>query len=394
MPIKTHKVRIYPNAQMRQVLDAGFGYARYCYNQGLELWNVMYESFVLTGNLKFKPNGNKIRDILVNEKEDWQFSFSARILQTAILNLKKAWQNFFNPNMIHSKRPTFKSKRHKRQSFTTDRAKVVNSKYLKLDKPLGQNYDLIKMAEPLRFTGDIKTATITKRGERYFASIAVQVADQPVPQFVESFDIQAVDMNIGHFNANAMSLTTITTRILHLHSKIKHYNRQLARKRKVNPRNYWSHQYAKTKCRLNKAYLDIVNLQQDMLQKFTHSLLADCQTICVEDLNVNAMKMNKKLAKNLHRGLFGRARRIIEYHANWNHQLFIKADRFYPSTQRCSLCGFIKTREATGGKQTLSGDSINQKHQLYHCFNCGANLDRDKNAVDNLIAYAAGLTAE
>ncbi len=124
MPIKTHKVRIYPNAQMRQVLDAGFGYARYCYNQGLELWNVMYESFVLTGNLKFKPNGNKIRDILVNEKEDWQFSFSARILQTAILNLKKAWQNFFNPNMIHSKRPTFKSKRHKRQSFTTDRAKV------------------------------------------------------------------------------------------------------------------------------------------------------------------------------------------------------------------------------------------------------------------------------
>ncbi|WP_243681703.1 transposase [Lacticaseibacillus manihotivorans] len=168
---------------------------------------------------------------------------------------------------------------------------------MKLDKPLGQNYDLIKMAEPLRFTGDIKTATITKRGERYFASIAVQVADQPVPQFVESFDIQAVDMNIGHFNANAMSLTTITTRILHLHSKIKHYNRQLARKRKVNPRNYWSHQYAKTKCRLNKAYLDIVNLQQDMLQKFTHSLLADCQTICVEDLNVNAMKMNKKLAK-------------------------------------------------------------------------------------------------
>ena len=58
------------------------------------------------------------------------------------------------------------------------------------------------------------------------------------------------------------------------------------------------------------------------------------------------------------------------------------------------MCGFIKTREATGGKQTLAGDSINQKHQLYHCFNCGANLDRDKNAVDNLIAYAAGLTAE
>ena len=42
-----------------------------------------------------------------------------------------------------------------------------------------------------------------------------------------------------------------------------------------------------------------------------------------------------------------------------------------------------------GGEQTLSGDSIHHNHQKYYCYNCGAILDRDENAVENIKNYVA-----
>ena len=62
----------------------------------------------------------------------------------------------------------------------------------------------------------------------------------------------------------------------------------------------------------------------------------------------------------------------------------LKADKYYPSTQRCSDCGHIKT-----GDEKISLDG-NQKHKTKHneyiCYECGAIMDRDENAVANLLA--------
>lgn len=38
------QVRLYPNRTMQAVLDSLCDYRRYCWNQGLELWNTMYEA--------------------------------------------------------------------------------------------------------------------------------------------------------------------------------------------------------------------------------------------------------------------------------------------------------------------------------------------------------------
>lgn len=37
------QVRLYPNKTMKTVLYSLCDYRRYCWNQGLELWNTMYE---------------------------------------------------------------------------------------------------------------------------------------------------------------------------------------------------------------------------------------------------------------------------------------------------------------------------------------------------------------
>lgn len=42
----TKKVRLYPNKTMLAMLDRLCDYRRYCWNQGLELWNNLYDQRV------------------------------------------------------------------------------------------------------------------------------------------------------------------------------------------------------------------------------------------------------------------------------------------------------------------------------------------------------------
>lgn len=97
--IRTQKVRLYPNQKMKKVLDDLCDYRRYCWNQGLALWNDMYDSALILEDKTLKPSERKVRDELVANKEDWQYQLSARCLQLAIDDLGKAWKNFFDKAM-------------------------------------------------------------------------------------------------------------------------------------------------------------------------------------------------------------------------------------------------------------------------------------------------------
>ena len=129
------QVRLYPNKSMKTVLDSLCDYRRYCWNRGLELWNILYETRLigLSAELRAKiktsltdktiefseeeqalrilflsPSERLIRNELVAQKADWQFGFSARTLQLAIKDLAIAWNLFFN-NPKTAKKPGFKS---------------------------------------------------------------------------------------------------------------------------------------------------------------------------------------------------------------------------------------------------------------------------------------------
>jgi len=95
------------------------------------------------------------------------------------------------------------------------------------------------------------------------------------------------------------------------------------------------------------------------------------------------------MGKNLQRSMFGELSVNLAYKCKWNNRKLVLVDRLYPSTQICSVCGYRKTKEGYGGKQTLSGDSIHHNHQKYYCYNCGSILDRDENAVENIKNYVA-----
>ena len=60
--IKTHKIKLYPNATMRKELEKLFDYRRFVWNQGLEIWNDMYDASLVMSE-KFVMNWLRTKQI-------------------------------------------------------------------------------------------------------------------------------------------------------------------------------------------------------------------------------------------------------------------------------------------------------------------------------------------
>lgn len=403
------QVRLYPNKTMKTVLDSLCDYRRYCWNHGLELWNSLYDARLigLPDELRAKikvsltdktitfseeeqalralfpaPDERKVRDELVAQKADWQFELSARTLQLAIKDLADAWNLFFN-NPRTANEPGFQSRKKPKQGFKTDRARIINGR-LVLDRPHAYKgeWSSIRFKGSHIPDGKLKLCAVTRIKGKYIATITVDVEPVSLPKTGKK---TAVDANVDHFDT-IEDQTSLKPELLDtLYTKVRTYQRQLARKRKVNKNYRHSKGYRATRAKLQATYERIRNIQNDLLHKFTTDLYRKFDTVVIEDLDVKGMQMKKK-AKNLHRSLFGRFRQFMEYKAEKFGKTLIIADRFYPSTQRCSNCGHVKTGDE---KLTLSGNAKRgTKHHEYVCYECRYEDDRDHNAVLNLLALA------
>ena len=95
-----------------------------------------------------------------------------------------------------------------------------------------------------------------------------------------------------------------------------------------------------------------------------------------EDLNVAGMTRNRRLARAIADQGFGQARRMLSYKTEWNGGTLMTADRWFPSSKRCSGCGETKAKLALS-------------QRTYSCGTCGLVTDRDVNAARNLLKLAA-----
>ena len=403
------QVRLYPNQTMKMVLDSLCDYRRYCWNQGLELWNAMYEARLigLPDGLRAKikasltdktiefseeeqtlralfpaPSHYVVLNELVAQKADWQYELSSRVLQQAIKDLASAWNLFFN-NPKTANKPGFKSRKKPKQGFKTDQARIKDGR-LVLDKPHAYKgeWSSIRFKGANIPDGKLKLCAVTRTKGKYIATITMDVETVALPKTGKK---TAVDANVDHFDTTDGQTSLKPELLDRLYERVRTYQRQLARKRKVNQNYRHSKGYQATRAKLQATYERIRNVQNDLLHKFTTDLYRQNDTVVIEDLDVKGMQMKKK-AKNLHRSLFGRFRQFMEYKAEKFGKTLIIADRFYPSTQRCSRCGYIKTGDE---KITLSGNQKHgTKHNEYVCYKCGHEDDRDHNAVLNLLALA------
>lgn len=404
----TRKVVLKPNKVMQEVLDSLCDYRRYCWNEALELWNTLYEQRLigLTEEERYRiqelfkskqplttelqklnalypsPSDYTVRKILVSQKEDWQYLLSSRVLQLAVKDLADAWSRFYK-NYKEFGKPKYRSRKTPKQGFKTDRSRIISGK-LVLDKPKpykGEWYPISFRGASLP-DGKISLCSVKRVNGKYCAYFVIEVE---TPNLTNTGKINAVDLNVDHFDTVDGRFNLQSKLLNKLYSRVKHYQRVLARKRLENSDYKNSKGYQATRTKLQATYERIRSIQDDLLHKFTTSLFVNYDTVVIEDLYVKKMQMRKQV-KNLHRSLFGRFRQYMEYKAIKFGKELIVADRFYPSTQRCSSCGFVKTGE---DKLTLEGNKKHRtKHHEYVCYECGFIADRDYNAVLNLLSLA------
>ena len=383
--IKTQVVKLKVNKTMQKHLDALCDYRRYCWNKGLETWQLMYEAHTLNKKDNPSPNERRVRDELVANKADWQYDLSATCLQLAVKDVANAWKKFFNNSQSDWGIPSFKSKKAPRQGFKSDRAKIVNGK-LRLDRPrsiLKESWFDLKSYEALKMD-EVKVVSIFKEKGSYYAALPYE---EDISAKAKTHQKTAVDVNVGHFNYTDGKINVLPAKLQKLYKRIKHYQRMLARKREVNGKLATkSNNYFVVRIKLQRDYRKIANIQNDLLQKFTTNLVDDYDQIVIEDLAVKEMMMTHVASKGMQRSLFSKFRQILTYKCDWYSKELILADKTYPSTQRCAECGYVKKGDE---KITLQGNKKHgTKHNEYVCYECGYSNDRDENAVLNLLALA------
>ena len=426
MVLISQKMRIYPTDEDIENFKKYIGYSRYLYNRAIdvekELWSEYKEAkskitdFELLDKKEKKvfyksyyPNASNVIKRMTRMKLEWEYDYASRMVSTAGNNVCQAVKNAFNPKMPNHRLPKYKTKKkQKKLSFSLDGITIKNNKVIipkastsKLTGIKPKNpikFSEIPLATELRYTGKIAgypTISMSKNN-KWYISLTIRLDEESEKRYIakyhkirENKPECGIDANIRGFRYNKVDggyddWLTLDKRLIEQYKLIKYYNKVLAKKRLGNKNWKNSKTYAKMRTKLSKSYTKAYNIQENNINQFIKYLNENYSSVTIEDLDVNGMKMNKRLCKSLHRSLFGRFKQKIEIKFNQINIEFIKADKFYPSTQRCSSCGHVKTGDEKLG---LSGDKYGNGHNEYKCYSCGEILERDDNAVENLKQY-------
>lgn len=132
----------------------------------------------------------------------------------------------------------------------------------------------------------------------------------------------------------------------------------------------------KTLQRIRILHEKISNQRKDFLHKLSTSITKKFSIICVEDINMKNMSQCLHLGKSTMDNGFGMLREMLSYKQERipYHELIL-ANKWFPSSKRCSKCGNIKS-------------DLTLKDRIYKCDKCGNVIDRDLNAAINLKQYA------
>ena len=157
--------------------------------------------------------------------------------------------------------------------------------------------------------------------------------------------------------------------------------KKLARaQRTLSKKKKGSQDRAKARVKVARVHARITDRRRDFQHKLSTQLIRENQTICIESLQVKNMLKNHSLAKSICDVGWGEFVRQLEYKAEWYGRSLIKIDKFYPSSKRCSNCGYVL-------------ESLTLDVREWACPECGAHHDRDINAANNVLAAGLAVAA-
>lgn len=361
-----HKIELRPTPGQREYLEKACGHRRHCWNHMLA-WFSQKNS---DGNVLFKWSKTEAYQFFMKVlRVEFPFysEVSSVITRNVIDDLDNAYSQMFR-RMKSGEKAGYPRPRKKgqRESFSIrDVAKFdVKNKMLRIEKLKTR----IEMRQNIRFSGKLKQVTISKRADKFYASFLIETLEY------DSKDIDRKEMVGLDFGLKQLVTTSDNEQFPACQlfkkniCKLQKLQRNLARKERGSMRR------AKTKLKIQKLHAKIARQREAILHQISDYVTKTYDTIVLEDLHINGMMKLRSLSRAIADAGFGVLRQMIEYKAKLRNCTVIIADRFFPSSKKCSHCGGIKQN------LTLSDRS-------YKCDSCGIELDRDFNAAINLCNY-------
>jgi putative transposase len=215
-------------------------------------------------------------------------------------------------------------------------------------------------------------ASETKSGKFYVSLQCELEQDDPKPRSGKV----GIDLGLVDFVTTSEGEKVVAPKYLRRgERRIKRRQRQLSRKQKGSKNR------EKARQRLAVAHERVANQRRDFHHQLSRDLVNRYGIIAIEDLNIQGMVRNGKLAKSISDAGWGQFLRFLRYKAEWSGSEILNVDRFFPSSKLCSECG-------------EEHQALKLSERQWVCLSCGVMHDRDTNAAINILkettAGAAG----
>ena len=376
---KSLRLRIYPNKSQEILINKTFGCCRLIYNLHLEERLKFYENNNLK-NIKNKSERIKIlKTFKPKSEKEWKVDYPflkevcAQSLQQARINCDNAFNNFFSKRTGF---PKFKSKKNNRQSYrdvqyNLKRLSIEHHK-IKISKLGWVNFKHKVFPKWFNQVQELKSITVEKTPSgKYFVSCLFEIENK-IKIILNREESIGLDFSPSECYVDSDGNTGkdfgYVAQKQKNHKVLRKYQRQLARKTKG------SSNYRKARIKLARIEEYIANCRRDWIEKETLRLVKNYDKVVVEDLNLKGISRFLSNAKNVVDVSWGTfvlrlEQKGLDYSCN-----VIKADRWFPSSQLCSNCGY-------------------QYHELtldmreWTCPICHKHHIRDVNAAINLKNY-------
>lgn len=363
---RAYKFRFYPTSEQEEILVKTFGCTRFAYNYMLRLRS--YAWMQRQERIGYHESSAALTALKKQTKYAWLNEVSSVPVQQSLRHLQTAFANFFAKRARY---PRFKRKDGKQSAEYTTSAFKWDGKALKLAKmsdPLN-----IRWSRQIPKAAKVTTVTVSKdTAGRYFVSL---LCDDAVAAKADAQNKIGIDLGLSHFAilSNGEKVAAPNT-FRKNEAKLAKLQRRLAKKQKGSNRR------AKAKLKVARLHAKIADSRRDFLHKLSTRLINENQVIAVESLSVSNMQKNRCLAKSVSDASWSEFVRQLEYKSRWYGRELIGIDRWYPSSKRCSDCGYA-----------LQKLPLNVRK--WTCPECGSTHDRDINAARNVLAAGLAVSA-